>query len=85
MSRKVLSDILASMGIRLTMREFEELRQELWSTFGLVGGQGDCAALDSMWSDPDTRAMIQDFIAAWMQRRRQRKAEREAYEAIAYA
>ena len=84
MSRRVLSDILASMGIKLTPRELEELRQELWSTFGLSGGHGDCAALESMWSDPEVKLMIQDFIAAWLKRRR-RPVEQEAHAALTYA
>jgi hypothetical protein len=73
MSRAVLMSILLKMGILLNDYETEELYRELLNYFGLAGALDDCQALESAWKDPYNRRQIEDFIKAWLRRRRGRK------------
>ncbi|MBS7611889.1 hypothetical protein KEJ27_06750 [Candidatus Bathyarchaeota archaeon] len=66
--------ILLEMGILLSEPEVEELYRELLAYFGLVGALNECQALEYAWKDPYNRREIEDFIKAWLRRRRRREA-----------
>lgn len=75
MSRTVLSAILAEMGLWLNAAETEQLYNELLAYFGLVGALNECQALENAWQDPYNKHEIEEFIKAWLRRRRWRKEE----------
>jgi hypothetical protein len=74
-SRAVLAKILTAMRVELREPEVEELRQELLVYFGLIGASGECEALEAAWNDPYNRRHIEEFIKAWLRRKRRKKAE----------
>lgn len=75
MSRKVMSRILAELGVRLSLREEEELYRELLHYFGLIGGTDECQALENAWTDPYVKGKIEDFIKAWLKHRAKKQAQ----------
>lgn len=79
MSRKVMSRILAELGLKLSLREEEELYRELLRYFGLIGGTDECTALERAWEDPYVKGKIKEFILEWLKRKRAVKQEQEAY------
>ncbi|MGC8832393.1 MAG: hypothetical protein ACP5PQ_07425 [Thermoproteota archaeon] len=70
MSRQVLDVILAEMHVLLSVAERDQLYRELLAYFGLVGAVDECEALDNAWRDPYNRLEIEEFIKAWIRRRR---------------
>lgn len=72
MSILVLTTILSEMGIWLSRQEVEKLYFELLTYFGLVGARDKCQALESAWKDPYNRRLIEEFIKAWLSRKRKR-------------
>ncbi|MEM0253382.1 MAG: hypothetical protein QXT06_03320 [Candidatus Bathyarchaeia archaeon] len=75
MSRAVLDAILSAMHIWLSEVEREQLYHELVAYFGLIGAVDECQALEYAWQDPYNRREIEDFINAWLSRRRRRREE----------
>lgn len=75
MSRAVLDAILNAMNIWLSEVERERLYHELIAYFGLIGALNECQALEYAWQDPYNRREIEDFINAWLLRRRRRREE----------
>jgi len=75
MSRAVLMGILSEMHVWLSEIEAEELYHELLAYFGLIGAAEECQALESAWKDPYNRREIEEFIKAWLRRRRKKEAE----------
>lgn len=75
MSRAVLDAILSAMHIWLSEVEREQLYRELLAYFGLIGAVDECQALEYAWQDPYNRREIEDFINAWLLRRRRRREE----------
>jgi len=75
MSRAVLDAILNAMQVLLNKAEREQLYNELLAYFGLVGATDQCKALEAAWLDPYNRHEIEEFIRAWLSRRRKRKEE----------
>jgi len=75
MSRAVLTAILSEMQVWLNETEKEQLHQELLYYFGLIGATEECQALESAWKDPYNRREIEEFIKAWLRRRRKKEAE----------
>ena len=75
MSRMVLTAILSEMQVWLNEIEKEQLHQELLYYFGLIGATEECQALDEAWKDPYNRREIEEFIKAWLRRRRRKEAE----------
>jgi hypothetical protein len=73
MSRQVLEAILAEMHVWLSGSERDQLYRELVAYFGLVGAVDECVALDNAWKDPYNRREIEEFIIAWIRRRRKRE------------
>ena len=67
--------ILTEMRVRLNQPEAEQLYQELLTCFGLIGASNQCEALDAAWSDPYNRNEIEEFIKAWLRRKRRKKKE----------
>lgn len=65
--------ILLEMRILLGETEIEELYRELLAYFGLVGALNECQALEYAWRDPYNRREIEEFIKAWLKRRRRRE------------
>ncbi|MEM3703361.1 MAG: hypothetical protein QXX79_02920, partial [Candidatus Bathyarchaeia archaeon] len=63
------------MGILLNSVEIEQLHNELLAYFGLLGATNECHALESAWRDAYNKREIEDFIKAWLTRRRKRKGE----------
>ncbi len=74
-SRGVLVKILTAMRVELSEPEVEELHQELLVYFGLIGASHECEAVEAAWSDPYNRRHIEEFIKAWLRRKRRKKAE----------
>lgn len=80
MSILVLMTILSQMGIWLAKPEIQELYYELLTYFGLVGARDECQALESSWKDPYNRHLIEEFIKAWLSKKKRKRAEyTEAY------
>ena len=75
MSRAVFMAILSEMHIWLSEIEAEELYHELLAYFGLIGATEECQALESAWKDLYNRREIEEFIKAWLRRRRKKEAE----------
>jgi len=75
MSRMVLTAILSEMQVWLNETEKEQLHQELLYYFGLIGATEECQALDEAWKDPYNRREIEEFIKAWLRRKRGKKEE----------
>jgi hypothetical protein len=73
MSRQVLEAILAGMHVWLSGSERYQLYRELVAYFGLVGAVDECGALYNAWRDPYNRREIEEFIIAWIRRRRKRE------------
>ncbi len=73
MSRAILTAILSDMRIRLSELEIEGLYQELLAYFGLVGALNVCQALESAWNDPYNRREMEEFIKAWLRRRKKKE------------
>jgi hypothetical protein len=61
------------MHVGLSQPEVDELYQELLFYFGLIGASNQCEALDAAWSDPYNRHEIEEFIKAWLRRKRKKK------------
>ena len=74
-SRAVLMSILSEMHVWLSEFERERLYRELLASFGLVGALNECRALDAAWRDPYNRREIEEFIKAWLRRKRRKKEE----------
>jgi len=72
-SRTILMGILSDMRVLLGERETEQLYKELLAYFGLVGASNVCQALESAWKDPYNKQEIEEFIRAWLKRRRRKK------------
>lgn len=69
-----MTRIISRMGVRLTRPEIEELYYELLTYFGLIGARDECQALESAWNDPYNRRLIEEFIEAWLKKRKKREA-----------
>ena len=67
--------ILAEMHVWLGGSERDQLYRELLAYFGLIGAIDECEALDHAWRDPYNRREIEEFITAWIRRRRKRLEE----------
>ena len=74
-SRIVLLRILADMQVELSEPEVRELHEELLVYFDLVGAAGECEALEAAWSERDNRRHIEEFIEAWLRRKRKKKPQ----------
>jgi len=72
MSRTVLTAILNQMQILLNNTETEQLYNELLAYFGLIGATNQCQALEKAWKDPYNHRQIEEFIRAWLKRKRKR-------------
>jgi hypothetical protein len=75
MSRAVLNAILNEMQIWLNETEREQLYHELTAYFGLIGATHECTALEAAWKDPHNRREIEEFIKAWLRKKRAKKEE----------
>ncbi|MDI6905016.1 MAG: hypothetical protein QMD13_05965 [Candidatus Bathyarchaeia archaeon] len=75
MSRAVLMGILSEMRVWLSEVETEGLYQELLAYFGLIGATDECQALEAAWKDPYNKEKIEEFIKAWLRRKRRKKKE----------
>jgi hypothetical protein len=75
MSRAVLNAILNAMQIWLNETEREQLYHELSAYFGLIGATNECTALEAAWKDPYNRREIEEFIKAWLRKKRAKKEE----------
>jgi hypothetical protein len=75
MSRAVLNAILNEMQVWLNETEREQLYHELTAYFGLIGATAECQALEAAWKDPYNRREIEEFIKAWLRRKRGKKEE----------
>ena len=80
MSRMVLTAILSEMQVWLNETEKEQLHQELLYYFGLIGATEECQALENGWRDPYNKHEIEEFIKAWL--RKKRRAEAETIKAV---
>jgi hypothetical protein len=72
-SKTILMRILTEMQVGLSQPEAEQLYKELLFYFGLVGASNECEALDAAWSAPYNRHEIEEFIMAWLRRKRKKK------------
>lgn len=75
MSRTILMRILNDMEVGLSQPEVDQLYQELLTHFGLIGASNQCQALDAAWSDPYNGHEIEEFVKAWLRRKRRKKKE----------
>jgi hypothetical protein len=75
MSRTVLNAILNEMQVWLNETEREQLYHELSAYFGLIGATNECTALEAAWKDPYNRREIEEFIKAWLRKKRAKKEE----------
>lgn len=75
MSRQVLTAILAEMQVWLNQIEKEQLYNELLAYFGLIGATNECQALEAAWIDPYNKSEIEEFIKAWLRRKRRKREE----------
>ncbi len=74
-SRAVLMSILSDMRVLLSEIESEQLYREVLAYFGLVGATDECQALEAAWKDPYNRREIEEFIKAWLRRKRRKREE----------
>jgi hypothetical protein len=63
------------MQIWLNETEREQLYHELTAYFGLIGATDECTALEAAWKDPYNRREIEEFIKAWLRKKRAKKEE----------
>jgi hypothetical protein len=70
MNRAVLNAILSEMQIWLNEAEREQLHHELTAYFGLVGAINECQALENAWKDPYKKSETEEFIKAWLKRKK---------------
>jgi hypothetical protein len=75
MIRAVLNAILIEMPIWVNENEREQLYHELTAYFGLIGATNECTALEAAWKDPYNRREIEEFIKAWLRKKRAKKEE----------
>ncbi len=75
MSRAVLDIMLNEMQVWLNEIDREQLYNELLTYFGLVGALNECQALEYAWQDPYNKREIEDFIKAWLKRKRRKEIE----------
>jgi len=75
MSRAILMGTLSEMHVWLNEIEAEELYHELLAHFGLIGATEECQALESAWKDPYNRLKIEEFIKAWLRKKRRKETE----------
>jgi hypothetical protein len=73
MSRAVLNAILNEMQTWLNEIEREQLYHELLAHFGLIGATHECQALEDAWQDPYNKREIEEFIKAWLKRKRRKE------------
>lgn len=71
----MLTAILSEMNVMLSEIEIEQLYRELIVYFGLIGAVDTCQAIENAWKDPYNRQQIEEFIKAWLRRRRKREEE----------
>jgi len=74
-SRAVLTAILSEMQVWLNETEKEQLYHELLYYFGLIGALDECQTLENAWKDPYNKHEIEQFIKAWLRRKRKKEAE----------
>jgi len=72
-SRTILMSVLTDLRASLSERETEQLYQEVLFYFGLVGASNVCQALETAWKDQYNKQEIEEFIKAWLRKRRERK------------
>jgi len=65
--------ILSDMHLWLSQLETEQLYQELLAYFGLAGASNVCQTLEAAWKDPYNKREIEEFINAWLKRKRRKK------------
>lgn len=75
MSRVVLNAILNEMQVWLNENDRERLYNELLAYFGLIGALNECEVLENAWKDPYNRHEIEEFIKAWLKRKRRKEIE----------
>ncbi|MBS7617677.1 hypothetical protein KEJ25_03605 [Candidatus Bathyarchaeota archaeon] len=46
---------------------------ELTAYFGLIGATNECQVLETAWKDPYNRREIEEFIKAWLKRKRKKR------------
>jgi hypothetical protein len=61
------------MQVWLNNTEKEQLYNELLAYFGLIGATNECTALEAAWQDPYNKREIEEFIKAWLKRKRKKK------------
>lgn len=74
-STAILMGILSEMGVLLSELEIGQLYRQLLTHFGLIGALNECQALENAWEDPYNRHVIEEFIRAWLNRRREKREE----------
>jgi hypothetical protein len=57
----------------LSHADLEQLYQELLAYFNLAGASNQCEALDQAWTDPYNKHHIEEFIKAWLRRKRKKR------------
>jgi hypothetical protein len=65
--------ILNEIHVSLAQPELEQLYKELIAYFDLIGASDKCEILDQAWTDPYNRQHIEEFIKAWLRRKRKKK------------
>ncbi len=73
MSRTILNNILSMMLVRLSDSDTDDLYRELLAHFNLIGASDHCEALDSAWRDAYNKKRIEEFIQAWLRKKRSEK------------
>lgn len=73
MSRAVLNAILNEMRVWLNEIEREQLYHELTAYFGIIGATNECLALENAWKEPYNRQEIEEFVKAWLRRKRRKE------------
>jgi hypothetical protein len=63
------------MQVWLNNTEKEQLYNELLAYFGLIGATDECTALEAAWKDQYNRHEIEEFIRAWLKRKRRKREE----------
>jgi uncharacterized membrane protein YvbJ len=63
------------MQVWLNNTEKEQLYNELLAYFGLIGATNECTALEAAWKDPYNKSEIEEFIKAWIKRKRRKREE----------
>ncbi|MEM2947874.1 MAG: hypothetical protein QXN96_06550 [Candidatus Bathyarchaeia archaeon] len=63
------------MQVWLNEIDREQLYNELLTYFGLVGALNECQALEYAWLDPYNKREIEEFIKAWLRRKRRKEIE----------